>query len=213
MIVNKKYINAVNNDKTIFNNKFLVISNFILSFILCLVPLVLLNDNLIRNNMDLKLFADNGGIFFPNIESIAISALSYDLYYYSKFQLTWVVLSSIIVFILSVYILGKIYLYNLGYISANKNRYENIFIKDRGYQSSNIFSYFMYLLFVLILLEFILFKYFNLNTTYFHDLLSSKFSIFCHSVLVCSLISFYISYFLVESLALIRVSILKILKN
>lgn len=205
----KEYIDTVLKEETIFNNKFLIINTYLFSFIFCLVPFLLLNEEYIVNNVEFKIFADNGAILFHAIESFSKNALINNLYYFSKFQLTWAVFSSTLSLIVCLFILGKIYLFNLGYISvSNKKRYTNVFIKEKGYHSSALFILFTIVLLDMLLFEYIM-EYTSYSTSLFRSFSSNTVSIFFYSTIICSLISFFIAYLIIETLALLRLIFIK----
>jgi len=212
--MDKEYIDAVNKDKSLFKNRFLMLVIYLSSTLVCLFPLITIDNNTVINTEIYKNFADDSALLFPHVEYIASKAGDFNLYYFAKFQLSWAIYSSFVVFIISFFTLSKMYLFNLGYINANKERYENMFIKKRGCNTSDIFSYMLFLGAYIFIVDFLLFEsivnWTSITGGLSDYLETTKSGLFFNSVIITSSLSFFTSYLIIESIARIRKVFIKL---
>jgi len=113
----------------IFNNKYLD-SILVISFCICILPIIFFKEVDIANSDQIKFVLDYFSTLFPSIENMAQIAKPHDLYYYIKLQIFFSLLLFPIAFFIEFIIFSKLYLSSLGYINKDKKYFLNTIYKN-----------------------------------------------------------------------------------
>ena len=196
-----------NNETILSNNKYIFIILFV-STLVCLIPLIFFDEQTISSNELLKKYMNSIVEYYPKIEYYAQIASSNELYHTVKLQLSWSILSFIVAFILSLYILIKVYLCSLGFILSNTLMYNNLTIRN-NLSSVSIYKYFSQLIFIIIIisLAFLLNQLPNNEIGYVKE--STVIGAFFVSSILSGSFGCLISYIIIETIAQIRKAWLK----
>ncbi len=197
---------TITRSEIFFANKRLNIAVFLISFLTSSIPL-LLNDEMILNNKYIQKYTNYICSIFTAFEETALSGLNYGLYDYIKFQLSWSWVPFILTFILSLYIISKIYMCSLGYKDYNRTRYFNVRININK-SHANIFAFLLSIILLVFIHSSFLFETFSFevsdNPIGFQRLIAtSKLGSVIESG-VMSLFAMFYAYFLIEFIALIN---------
>jgi len=138
--MDKEYLDAVNNNKTLLSNRQYLTIIGLLSGVIMLIPIIFFSEESIRGS-EYILYVLNLDIFyFNNIETYATAALNNNQYYEIKLQNLFSIFCSIIIFFVTLNIFSKIYLNSLGYLNLSNPMYNNAIIKQNK-TNADIFTY------------------------------------------------------------------------
>lgn len=130
--------------------------------IIVLLPILLIDDNLISSNDILVKFSNLFSNIFPNIENHALKSQMYGLYNKMKLMLTLNIFIIIFTFLSFFPLVGKVYLCSIGVISCSKN-----FISKNIIEGNNNFKDTFFIILFSVFLFYIIKDYYmgNLNLT------------------------------------------------
>lgn len=179
----------------------------IVSILICSLPLFFIDNSLVLNNEILKNYLDTVSSVFTRFEDLAQLGKNYNLYYYIKFQLTWSLISLFFIFIISLFLISKIYLSSLSSNSSVKEIYFDAII-NRNKSNSNFFNWFILVCISILMFKLMLFSdiipfYSDSPVTITKLIATTKIGSFLYSLTI-SFSGMFIAYFIIELISLIR---------
>ena len=107
--------------------------SFYLIIVMGILSLIFLDEQIVKNNELLTLYADTMSNIFHGFEQFALKSQYADLYYFAKFQLALSLIPTLIIFIIYLNIIRKIYKCSWGDLSYNKDYYFSEEINKQGF--------------------------------------------------------------------------------
>ncbi len=187
----------------IFNNKYLD-SILVISFCICILPIIFFKEVDIANSDQIKFVLDYFSTLFPSVENMAQISKSHDLYYYVKLQIFFSLLLFPIAFFIEFIIFSKLYLSSLGYINKDKKYFLNTIYKNGGLFKSAI-NFIIVSVLIFFLSDYFLFGNFitisaeTLPITNF--MYTTKVGIFVLSFMMSNAITSGIAIFIIEGIS------------
>jgi len=186
-------------------------TRIIINILLCFLPIVLFGETDIARSEILSSFSSYF-TWFANIERAGKIAEMFEISSYVKFQMSWALTILIINICIDIYGHTIIYLSSLGYTRAIKENF-NEHISTHGTNLSTIGYSISLIIFTLVIFDYnfigILFQI-NLNSSsLFLASFSSKFGTVVYSIAVIHGLSALTAYSICESLARIRLFLIK----
>jgi len=187
----------------IFNNKYLD-SILVISFCICILPIIFFKEVDIANSDQIKFVLDYFSALFPSIENMAQIAKPHDLYYYVKLQIFFSLVLVPITFLVSFFNFSRLYISSLEYIKKDKKYFLKT-IHKHGVLFKSTFHYIVGCVLIFLISDFYLFGNFitisaeTLPITNF--MYTTKVGIIILSFMMSNTIASGIAVFTIEGIA------------
>ena len=187
----------------VFNNKYLD-SILVISFCICILPLIFFKEVDIANSDQIKFVLDYFSALFSSVENMAQIAKPHDLHYYVKLQIFFSLLLFPIAFCVNFFIFSRLYLSSLGYLHNDKKYFLNTIYKN-GVLFKSAINFIIVSVLIFFLSDYFLFGNFitisaeTLPVTNF--LYTTKVGIFILSFMMSNAIATGMAIFIIEGIA------------